>query len=238
MKHLPLSGAEPAQGRLSGLVISVGLHVVVGALLLTLKIAPVEELKEWVEMRVAATPPPPPPPPPAPEPEKAKPRKVAVALPRTPPEPDPTPPPPEAPTQAVRRVQGLNANSFLPGGNSGLSVRAGTSLSTKAGPESMGVDEAGISWAAASVAPRCPKPALETPKGVKAAGIQGKVELLLDVGVDGAVTSVVVTRSLSADADAACVAAWQGVRCTPGKRGEDRVAITGLPHSCTFKVIE
>lgn len=239
MRHLPLSGAEPDRGRFSGVVISVALHVLVGALLLTLKIAPVEDLKQWVEMTVAAPPPPPPPPPPVPEPEKPQPRKAAVALPRTPVEPDPTPPPPpDGPTQAVRRVQGLNTSSFLPGGNSGLSVRAGTSLSTKAGSETMGVEEAAISWAAASAAPRCAKPALETPKSVKAAGLQGKVELLLDVGAEGTVTSVSVTKSLSPDADAACVAAWNGVRCTPGKRGDAKVAITGLPHSCTFKVIE
>lgn len=235
MKHLPLSGAEPERGRLSGAAISVILHVAIGAFLLTLQIAPVEKLTQWAEMTVAPPPPEAPQPPP-PEPEKPKPRKLSVPLPNTP--PDPTPPPPDAPTQAVRRVQGLNTNSFLPGGNSGLSVRAGTSLSTKAGSETMGLDEAAISWAAASAAPKCPRPALETPKSVKASGLQGKVELLLEVGSDGSVSSVVVTRSLSPDADAACVAAWKSVRCTPGKRGDERVAVTGLPHSCTFKVIE
>lgn len=238
MKHLPLEGGGRERSRAAGWVVSVGVHVLLGSMLLALKVAPVDQVKRWVEMAVTETPPKPPPAPEPPKPEapKPKPRKTAVHLPVTPPEPD-VAPPPDQPTQSLRRVQGLSQTSFVKGAGTGLSARAGTSLTVKAGAETMAVEEAAVSWAAASVAPRCPKPVLETPPSVKKAGLQGSVEVMMDVGSDGLVSGVRVTRTLSAEADAACVAAWSSVKCTAGKQGDAAVAVTGLPHTCTFKVL-
>ena len=240
MRELPLEGAEPERSRAAGWVVSAAVHGGLAVLLLMIKVAPVEEVSRWVEMAVSEAKPPPPPPepePPKPEPPKPTLRKVAVQMPVTPPEPDAAPPP-DTPTQSMRRVQGLSTTSFAKGSGSGLQQRAGTSLTTKAGPETKGIDEAKVSWAAATAAPKCPKPALETPAAVKKAAVQGSVEVLLDVGSDGRVSSVRVTRSLSAEADAACVTAWSSVKCTPGKVGADVVAVAGLPHTCTFRAVE
>lgn len=238
-RALPLATEEGGRGRVSGWVVSVVVHVGLALLLLAVRAAPPQAVRQWVEMAVAEAPPPeaePPPPPPEPDKPKPKPRKVDFT-----PEPvptDPTPPPPDTPTQSVRRVQGLNSASFAPGSGSGLQVRAGTSLGVKATKETLTTEEAKVSWAAASTPPKCPRPALEAPASVKKAGLQGSVELLLDIGLDGRVESVRVTRPLHPDADAACVAAWSGVRCTPGRVGDAPVAIAGLPHSCTFRVVE
>jgi protein TonB len=240
MRELPLEGADRERSRAAGWLVSAAVHAGLAGLLLMIKVAPVEEVSRWVEMAVATpkpAPPPPEPEPPKPEPPKPKPRRVAVPMPVTPPEPE-VAPPPDQPTQSLRRVQGLSSRSFVKGAGTGLTVRAGTSLTTKAGPETMGVEEAGVSWAAATAAPKCPKPALETPAAVKKAGLQGSVEVVLDVGADGRVGDVRVTRSLSPEADAACVAAWASVKCSAGKVGNDAVAVTGLPHTCTFRAVE
>ncbi len=237
-RSLPLDRPEPGRGRLSGWVLSLGVHAGLAALLALVQVAPAGAVGRWVEMVVTETPEPEPEAskPPEPEKQKPEPRKVQVQV--EPTEPDPVPPPPDQPTQSVRRVQGLNPNSTMPGTNGGFSARVGTSLTTKAGPETMKPAEATVSWAAASVVPKCPKPALVVPESIRKAGVHGSVEILLDVGADGRPTDVRVVKPLHAEADAACVSAWESVRCASGRLGDVPVAVTGLPHTCTFRVVE
>ena len=85
---------------------------------------------------------------------------------------------------------------------------------------------------------RSPKPALMVPESIRKAGVHGSVEVLLDVGADGKVGDVRVVKPLHAEADAACVSAWESVRCAAGRLGESPVGVTGLPHTCTFRLVE
>ena len=235
---MPLDRAEPGRGRISGWAVSLGVHVGLGGLLALIQVAPAGAVGRWVEMVVTETPEPEAEPPKPAEPEKPKPepRKVQVRV--EPAEPDPVPPPPDLPPQSARRVHGLNPNSMVPGTNGGFSARVGTNLTTKAGPETMKPEEAAVSWAAASVAPKCPKPALTVPESIRKAGVHGSVEILLDVGADGRVADVRVVKPLHAEADVACVSAWESVRCAAGRLGESPVGVTGLPHTCTFRLVE
>ncbi len=239
-RELPLGSEDTSQGRASGWLVSLVVHLGIAGCLALVQVAPPQAVRRWVEMVVTETPeaePEPPPPPPEPElPKPPRPPKV-VEYTAEPTLPDPVAPP-DTPTQSVRRVQGLNSASFLPGSGSGVAARAGTSLTVKATEETMTREEATVSWAAATSPPRCPRPALEAPATVKKAGIQGSVEVLLDVGADGKIDAARVTRPLHPDADAACLAAWSAVRCTPGKVGNDAVGVAGLPHTCTFRAVE
>lgn len=240
MKHLPIgTTTESGKWRWSGAFLSLLLHASAAAALLALQVPEAAAVRRWMEMAVTepreepARQPPPPPEAPSPA---SKPRAVQHSREVMPPEL--TPPPPDLPTQSLHRVQGLSSSSFLPGTGTGLAVRAGTTLSAPATDETVGVDQASVPWSAASVAPKCPKPHVEVPPSFKAAGVEGSVEIMLDIDADGQVVGAKVSRPLSPDADAACLSAWRASRCKPARQGESRVAVTGLSHTCTFRVIE
>jgi protein TonB len=199
--------------------------------------------RSWVQMAVAVTEPPPPPdvdPPKPVEPEKPKPKPKPVEFEEIPKEPPPAEtPPPEAPKRRV--VQGLTANSFAQGANTGLTVRAGTTTRTKAG-DTMSVDEANGAVAFASVtAPPKIKPGsnvLVVPQDVIDLGIVGRVEVELVVGSDGSVSGVTVVSSLHEVADRACVAHAKTTRWSAGTRDGTPVVVRGVPFSCRFEKIE
>lgn len=239
MKHLPIgTDRENGRGRWSGALLSFLLHGAAAGALLALQVPEAAAVKQWVEMAVTEPKEPPKPPPPPPEPPKPPPKPRVVQHSREVPPPEPTPPPPDVPTQSLHRVQGLSSTSFMPGSGTGLAVRAGTTLSAPATEETIGIEQAAVAWSAASVAPKCPKPFVAVPPAFKSSGVEGSVEVMLDIGIDGTVEAATVSRSLAPDADAACLAAWQTIRCKPAKQGDSIVAVTGLPHTCTFRVIE
>jgi outer membrane biosynthesis protein TonB len=193
----------------------------------------------WAEVAVVEPPPPPPPPPPEPEPEP-EPERPAPR-PAEPPPPDAEPPPPEAePVPQV--VQGLSASSFLAGAGTGLTVRAGTTTSAKAEGAGLALDDAKpfapVAYAAVSRSPKIKrKPVLAVPPELRELGIEGVVEVLLTIGVDGAVADLVVKKGLHEVADKACLDALRGSRWDPGVTGDAAQVVSGVPYACRFEKV-
>jgi TonB family protein len=136
-------------------------------------------------------------------------------------------------------MQGISANSFLPGAGTGLNVRAGTTVQTAATDQTMSLQDAAGARSYASVAtpPKVKLRAqMEVPEEAQKAGVQGDVKVLLDIGPDGTVTGVKVLVDLGFGTGEACADAWRRSRFSPGKQGETPVAVLGVPQLC--QVIE
>ncbi|MDP6935116.1 MAG: energy transducer TonB, partial [Myxococcota bacterium] len=166
------------------------------------------------------------------------------------PEPEPVPfeelqasePPPEAPPpKRLRRVHGLSASSFSTGSGTGLSVRAGTTLSVAASDDTLTLDEASESVAITEVTtvPRLKyKPALEVPDTVKEAEVEGVVHVRLVLDKDGRVSSVKVTQGIGHGADEACADAWRRARFKPATRNGESIGVTDYPQRCVIKALD
>jgi TonB family protein len=228
----------------AGLVLSLIAHVALADR--AARIEPrVKQEPVWVEMAVQEPPPPPPPPPepePEPEPPKPVPSKDVVPFEETVDQPPPDAPPPDR--KPVKRIiQGLNNQSFADGVNTGLQVRAGTTTATRATEDLMARDEATESavlpYARVTTTPQISRRALLTvPEELRAAGIQGVVQVELTITAEGAVTDVVVVAGLHPAADAACVRDMKLTRWKPGLRDGAPVGVSGVPFSCRYEVIE
>lgn len=203
----------------------------------------------WIEAAVNISEPPPPEPPPErppepePEPEKPKPPpepETYEKLPEPPPEPPPdAPPPPER--KVVRVTQGLSASSFAVGGNTGLTVRAGTTTAARPTDDRMTIDEADVSvpYASAATPPKLKNnPPLVVPPEVIDQRIEGRVEVELTLAADGTVLDVTVVGALHPAADAACVAHARKTRWTPLQRNGEGVSVKGVPFSCRFEQVQ
>lgn len=254
---------QPQGGRERGLValgalLSLLLHAGAAAVTASIEPAAPEKRTQWIEMTITETPPPPPPevtpepepPPPPPEPE--------------PPKPKPKPKEPEvvqfdqtaenAPTDApldakpagkpVRKiVQGLSNQSFVDGLNTGLSVRAGTTTSARAGSELMDREDATefatVPYAAVATAPKAAgRPILTVPEEVRALGVSGRVQVEMTIGADGRVVKVDVVQALHPLADAACVRDLKAMRWKPGLRDGSPVVVTGVPYTCRYEELQ
>jgi len=144
-------------------------------------------------------------------------------------------------TAAAPPVQGLSENSFAADGNTGLTVRAGTTLRVSATTPALEAPTPRpdvVQWSDAPKRPRCKAPRVDVPRSVIESKLEGEVHVRFDVSTDGGVGNVRVFSGLSADADAACVSAWSAVRCKPAKRGREAVAVSGMPHSCLFQAVD
>ncbi len=233
--------ARPWWQKTTGMMASIGIHLALAWFIVHNRDARTETVEQWVEMTIIENTPPeaPPPPEPEPEPEKPKPPPAPVKF-----EDTVKTPPPEAapPPRKVRRVTGLSANSFAKGSGTGVSVRAGTTLSQKAGKETMGLDEAKgpISYTATTTRPKCRKPPLNeitVPPEIREQGIEGTVHVQLDISATGKVEAVRVTRPIHPVADRACASMWRRARCKPGKQGDTPVPVLQIPHRCTYKAL-
>ena len=252
---IPQYGKSSGWGHAIAIPASIVFHIGLAVLLIN---APEEEEKEevWVEMEIIEKEPEPPEPPPEPEekeepeppkpePPKPKPKPKEIDfkdIPEEQPKEQPPEPPPEKKKQ-VRRVQGLKASSFANTGEGGLSARAGTTLQTGAGNETLSIKEASestaISYAAATKQPRLKKrPPLDIPQSVIDDGIEGTVLIVIDIGADGSVTDARITKSLSPDADLACLKSWRQAKFKPAEQAGNTVAITNFPRRCRFKSME
>ncbi len=202
----------------------------------------------WMEMTVVEAPSEPPPKPeikpepePEPEPEPPKPEPKKIDFEDIPTEViEELEPPPTK--KKVQRVQGMSASSFAEGGNTGLTVRAGTTLRTSAG-DTISIDEAkestAISYAAATKQPRLKKrPPLEIPPSVIEEGIEGTVKIVIDINEQGIVIASKITKSLSPEADKACLVSWESAKFQPARQGDDAVSITNFPRRCRFKALD
>ncbi len=202
-----------------------------------------KKTEQWVEVVVQKTQPPPPPEPPKveppkPEPPKPKPKQVKFEDIAEKPLPNQPPPPPDTPPKTVRRVQGLSASSFAPGGTTGLTVNAGNSLGVPASKDKMELaDATGPLVARAYTAVgKLPKlisaPPMEVPDEARAASIEGTITVRLDLDEKGRVTSVKVVRGLGYGTDEACITAWKGSRWKPGEQDGVPVPVQAVPESC------
>ncbi|MFN7142259.1 MAG: energy transducer TonB, partial [Myxococcota bacterium] len=142
------------------------------------------------------------------------------------------------PWGGVRQIQGLTANSFAPGGNTGLSVRAGNSTGVKAGAESMALDEATgpfepRPYTAVTTAPRLRwSPTMDVPEEAQKAGVTGLVNVLLDIDEKGKVAKVKVLNDLGHGTGDACAAAFRKSQWKAAEQGGTPVPVTGVPQSC------
>ncbi|MEZ4234862.1 MAG: energy transducer TonB [Myxococcota bacterium] len=226
---------------LASVVASLLLHVAVGVSVAQIEVREPPE-PEWVEMAVQDVTPAPvpepepevqPEPEPEPQPVPDEPETVEYQ------EPEPVAPQPVKPVPVP--VQGLNNDSFLEGTGGGA-VRAGNTTGVAQTKETMTLDEADdsvlVPYGAVTTPPKIRfKGTLEVPDSVRAAGIEGRVEVLLTVDAEGKVTDVQVTGPLDPEADAACVASVKKTRWKPGDKAGAPVVTTGVPYFCTFKMM-
>jgi protein TonB len=217
---------------------SIGIHLFLAWWLLQAGHRAVDTEEQWVEMAFIE-PPPPPEPPPAPEPEtkpKTKPVDIKEIV-ETPVAEEPPPPP------KPRRIQGLSASSFAKGSGTGLTVRAGTTTAAKATDEMMSLDQASgfapLPVASVSRLPRLRyKPPVKVPDEAAAAGVEGELELLLDLDIKGRVTKVVLNGSLGFGVEDACKAAARRMRYAPAVLDGNAVPVTGVKFRCEIKAID
>lgn len=223
-----------------------------GALLFVPEAPAPPVIPDWRDSVMITVPEPPPPPPeprpePEPEPEpkpKPPPPKPEVVpaeqlVPDTVEEAPPDTPPPDVPAEAP--VQGLTKTSFATSGNTGLSLRAGTTLQASASSASLSepVDRPeAIAWSDAPRRPRCRVPQVVVPDSVITAGVEGEVHVRFDIDATGQINNVRVVRSLAPAADDACIEAWARSRCRPARRGKTPVAVTDMPHTCLFRAVD
>jgi TonB family protein len=175
------------------------------------------------------------------EPEPEKPKEIQFEDIPVDPVPPPEPPPEEK--KEVRRVQGLSANSFSEGSGTNLSVRAGTTLSTKATDEKLSIDDAAnstsISYAAATKQPKLKKrPPLDIPDIIKEEGIEGAVKIKIDIDQNGVVIEAILVSSLHPEADKACLRSWKNAKFQPAEQNGETVLVRGFPRRCRFKALD
>jgi protein TonB len=230
--------------RSSAVGISIGVHVLFALFLLS-NPAAAKKASEWVEVAINQPKPPPPPPPPEPEPPKPEPPKPkpppkVVKFEDTKPVPQPpTPAPPDpTPRRVVRPIQGLTANSFSTGANTGLTVRAGNTTATAATKDSMSLADATgplqpRPYTAVTTAPHLRwSPTMEVPEEAKKANIKGTIPVVLDIDEKGKVVKVTVVHGLGYGTDEACAAAWRKAQWKPGQQDGVAVGVTGIPENC------
>ena len=235
---------------------SIGIHLGLAWMLTQIPNESLPPKAQWMEMMVVETEkeePPPPPPPPEPEKEepppkpklKPKPKPKKVDFEDIPPEPVDVPvdEPPPPTKKKVQRVQGLSASSFANNGNTGLTVRAGTTLNTQATSKTIDIDEAkestAISYAAATKQPRLKKrPPLQIPQSIIDAGIEGTVQIVIDIDETGLVSDARIKKGLTAEADASCIESWKKAKFNPALQGDAAVAITNFPRRCRFRAMD
>lgn len=243
--RLPFEEDERDGGRrLFGLLVAVLVHLLAGAAIVAIK--PIERVRQvWVEAVMvepepAAEPPPPPElKPEPPPPPKERPREVEYQ--QTVDAPSPDAPVETAPAdKPVRTVQGLSATSFATGSGTGFSVRAGTTLRTRAGEETMDLDEArnSVAFTALTRQPKVKsKPALQVPASVQELRLKGPIEVLVDIDEQGRVRDVRLVKGLHPDADRACLEAWRQAVFSPAMQGDRAVAVRNAPFRCRIEQI-
>lgn len=244
-RQLPFLEDERDKGRkAAGFVVAVLVHALAAFLIYTVK--PIERVRQViVEVTMSDLQPEPEPEPelqpePEPEPEKPKPPEAVrfeeTVDEATPDAPEETPPA----DKPVRRIQGLDASSFAEGSGTGFTVRAGTTLRTRASDETMDLEEAASSVAFSAVT-RQPKvrswPRVVVPDSVKALGLEGMVHLRLDLDKEGQVLAVRVEQGLHPDADRACIEAWSKASIAPAVQGDTPVGVLDVPYRCRIEIL-
>ncbi len=244
-QRLPFDEDEREGGRrLVGVLVAILVHLAAGAAVVAIK--PIERVRQvWVEAvmsepePVEAPPPPPelpvePPPPP-------KERSKVVEYDQTVEDPTPEAPVEQAPAeQPVRTVQGLSATSFAAGSGVGFSVRAGTTVRTRATDELMDLDQASksVAFSALTRQPRVrSKPPLRVPQSVQDLRLTGVIQVLVDIDDQGEVSEVRLVEGLHPEADRACLEAWRGASFTPAMQGETAVAVRNAPFRCRIEQV-
>ncbi|MCB9777403.1 MAG: TonB family protein [Alphaproteobacteria bacterium] len=246
-QRLPFQEDEGDRRRkVLGFVVAVLVHALLGWLIYTIK--PIEVVRKIVVEVTMADTPEELPPEPEPEPEPEKPPEVKKEIPKevdfdqTTETPDTDAPQDTVEAdKPIRRIQGLDANSFAEGSGSGFSVRAGTTLRTRASDETMDLEEAAnsVAFTAVTSQPKVrSKPPLRVPDSVQALRLEGVVEVLVDIDENGDVTDVTVAKGLHPDADEACRKAWLGARFAPAVQEQTPVAVRNAPYRCRIEIIE
>ncbi len=156
---------------------------------------------------------------------------------------EPPPEPPKEKPKPRRVVQGLSASSFAEGSGTGMSVRAGTSTMTKAGKETLEIDQAtefsNVPYASVTTPPRMRAvPEITVPQEAIDNEIEGTWTVVLDVDPSGRVVRARMAKAVGYGIDEACVAAWRASRWKPGKKDGVPVGVTGIPKKCSIKAVD
>ena len=70
------------------------------------------------------------------------------------------------------------------------------------------------------------------------AGIQGEIDVLLDIDEKGKVVSVKIVKGLGFGTDDACVASWRKSQWKPAMQDTTAVPVTGVPNKCTVTAVQ
>lgn len=212
-----------------------------------------KEAPRSLEIAVVKPPPPPPPAPPPeekpkPPPPKPKPKpvdltKVKQPIEAPPPPNDTTPPPAEAPAEPPKPVFGISMSSTVgPGSGSGFSVRVGNTLMKD--PEEEVTPPSEVKpYRAVPLYKVNKQPGKlgecvgEYPPNAKRLGIEGQVQLEVEVLDDGSVGEVRVVKGLGHGLDEAATAALKKCRFSPAEVGGQPVT-TRITYRYTFVITD
>jgi protein TonB len=200
----------------------------------------------WIEMAVYEEP--------VPEPEPVEPEPIEVEPDPVEPEPivpvpenpevidfkDIEPPPKEKPPTR-RVVQGLSASSFAANSGTGLQVRAGTTVQTRATDELMKIEEApAVHFSAVTDPPklRGAAPAIRVPKAAIEAGIEGSWTVYVSIDASGQTIAAELTEPIGYGIDEACTNAWKRSRWKAGLKNEIPIAVNRIPMKCTIRALD
>jgi outer membrane biosynthesis protein TonB len=94
-----------------------------------------------------------------------------------------------------------------------------------------------VAYQAAATPPRIKlRPPLVVPDEVREAKLQGKVDVVLTIGADGAVLDAALVAGFHPAADAGCLTYVRSTRWKPGLMGEQAVTVKGVPFTCRYEM--
>lgn len=150
-------------------------------------------------------------------------------------------PPPEEKQPPRRVIQGLSASSFAANSGTGLHVRAGTTVQTRASNELMTIEEApAVHFSAVTEPPklRGGAPAIRVPKAAIEAGIEGSWTVYVSIDASGQTVAAELTEPIGYGIDEACANAWKRSRWKAGRKNEIPVAVNRIPMRCTIRALD
>ena len=138
-------------------------------------------------------------------------------------------------------MQGLSASSFAAGSGTGIQVRAGTTVRTRATDELMDLEETpSMHYASVTDPPRLrgAPPAVTVPQEAIDEGIEGSWTVWVNIDAAGQAVEAEMAERVGYGIDGACIAAWKRSRWRPGAKDGVPVAVNRIPMTCTIRALD